>query len=179
MLGLNLGSARTRIAFETNWAMFKFSHCPLSCLERQVRWGMLGLCSAFIFGAFFYNLGHKASFLACPIRHYTGIPCPTCGMTRSFMAIARGDWSQAIAEHLFGPILFLAFLITAIHVSLELLRGQQIRTFYLQIIASKRVQLLSLMVYMTYYSMRLYHSLKAGELSVAFLDSPLGHSLRF
>jgi len=31
----------------------------------------------------------------CRSQHRNGQPCPLCGMTRGFLSIARGDWSQA------------------------------------------------------------------------------------
>ena len=44
-------------------------------------------------------------------------PCPGCGLTRSFIALAGGDWQGAAALNTLGPPLFLAT------VSLLLLHG--------------------------------------------------------
>ncbi|MEZ5216028.1 MAG: DUF2752 domain-containing protein [Ilumatobacteraceae bacterium] len=41
----------------------------------------------------------------CPIRRVTGLPCPTCGMTRSVLALVRGDLVASVAAHPAGPIL--------------------------------------------------------------------------
>ncbi|HUP64489.1 MAG TPA: DUF2752 domain-containing protein [Thermoanaerobaculia bacterium] len=35
-------------------------------------------------------------------------PCPGCGLTRSFIALAGGDWEGAAALNMLGPPLFLA-----------------------------------------------------------------------
>ena len=43
----------------------------------------------------------------CVVHRMTGIPCPGCGLTRSFVASAHGDLSGAFAFHAFGPLLFL------------------------------------------------------------------------
>ncbi len=31
----------------------------------------------------------------CVFRLATGLPCPTCGMTRAVLALAHGDWAHA------------------------------------------------------------------------------------
>lgn len=49
----------------------------------------------------------------CPSRVLLGIPCPGCGMTRSFVALAHGDFLAAINYNPMGPILFLACLFQA------------------------------------------------------------------
>ena len=41
----------------------------------------------------------------CPLRQLTGIPCPTCFLTRSVLATLRGDWAQAVTWHALGPLL--------------------------------------------------------------------------
>ncbi len=35
----------------------------------------------------------------CFVRHFVGIPCPGCGLTRAFAALARGEWAQAVRLH--------------------------------------------------------------------------------
>lgn len=42
----------------------------------------------------------------CPFRLMTGLPCPGCGLTRSWIALAHGDPGTAFARHAFGPVLF-------------------------------------------------------------------------
>lgn len=44
----------------------------------------------------------------CVVHRATGVPCPGCGLTRSFVATAHGDLDGAFAVHAFGPVLFLA-----------------------------------------------------------------------
>lgn len=46
-------------------------------------------------------------FLKCPLHYLTGWMCPTCGMTRSFVAIIRGEWVSAFEYQPFGPFLFI------------------------------------------------------------------------
>ena len=51
-----------------------------------------------------------SSFLACPTRKLTGIPCPACGTTRSATALAQGQFESALWTNPLG-YLALAFLI--------------------------------------------------------------------
>ncbi len=46
----------------------------------------------------------------CPFLHLTGCPCPFCGLTRSLVCCAHGQWGEAWRFHLLGPPLF-AFLL--------------------------------------------------------------------
>ena len=117
---------------------------------------MLGLFSTPLLGAITHGHGYQLSFLACPIRHFTGIPCPTCGMTRSFTAIAQGDWEQAVGFHLFGPVLFGIFAGTALHIAFELATQKKYSTACTQLLSRKGFQCWSLSLYLGYYFMRLF-----------------------
>ncbi len=59
-------------------------------------------------------LGHLLNGNAfCVIRQTTGFPCPGCGMTRSWLAVIRGDFSSALFYHplfLIVPLLAYALL---------------------------------------------------------------------
>ena len=41
--------------------------------------------------------------IICPFRSITGLPCPTCHLTRSAMATLQGDLGLALHHHIFGP----------------------------------------------------------------------------
>ena len=41
--------------------------------------------------------------LLCPFRRATGRPCPACGLTRSWNALARLHVRRSLAEHPLGP----------------------------------------------------------------------------
>ena len=42
----------------------------------------------------------------CTYHRLTGYDCPGCGMTRSFISMAHGQWQRAWHYHPFGSILF-------------------------------------------------------------------------
>lgn len=130
-----------------------------------------------LIGTYFYNQGYKVPFLVCPLRHWTGIPCPTCGMTRSFIAIARGDLTEAVTQHLFGPILFAGFLLAAVHIVLELLTRHRITLFYCRLLKLRKLQVLGLLLVLSYHALRLYDSSQTGDLYVNFINSPLSQLL--
>lgn len=47
----------------------------------------------------------------CASRSLFGVKCPGCGLTRSFIHLARGDWRASLAIHRIGWLLALAVLI--------------------------------------------------------------------
>lgn len=41
----------------------------------------------------------------CLLKHVTSLPCPSCGTTRSVMAMLQGDWWQAFFLNPFGYLI--------------------------------------------------------------------------
>lgn len=46
------------------------------------------------------------NWIVCPFRLLTGLPCPTCGMTRAVASILRARWADAVAFHPLSPLVF-------------------------------------------------------------------------
>jgi len=42
----------------------------------------------------------------CPMKNFSGVDCPGCGLTRSFILLSRGRVARAAAIHLAGPFLY-------------------------------------------------------------------------
>lgn len=71
--------------------------------------------------------------VTCPLLALTGVPCPACGLTRSFVALGDGRWADAWAAHPLGPVLALALAATFLTWAWRLVRNQPPR-------AGKRVR---------------------------------------
>jgi Protein of unknown function (DUF2752) len=127
----------------------------LSRSAKISRYYGLGICATPLIAAGFYAAGYRIQAIFCPLRHWLGIICPTCGMTRSFVAIARGDWRQAIEYHLFGPLLFGCLAIFLVHWVWELKSGERHHTFYLKWLTNSRLQLAISIAFFSYYLFRL------------------------
>jgi len=48
--------------------------------------------------------------VVCPHRRVTGLMCPGCGLSRSFVSLSHGDVSGAFHFHLFGPLVYVIFV---------------------------------------------------------------------
>ena len=46
----------------------------------------------------------------CAFHHFTGLPCPGCGLTRAWVSMAHGHFAEAFIWHPLGPILFTSAL---------------------------------------------------------------------
>jgi hypothetical protein len=57
----------------------------------------------------------------CPYRHLTGIECPGCGLTRSFVQLAHGNVGMAVRLNPLGPVLFALLVAHAIDLGLAVL----------------------------------------------------------
>jgi len=163
-----------------NWQTSPISKHPqtIGQVGRRFRFAGLGFAGIPLAGAFALNWNEHLPRLTCPILYFTGIPCPTCGMTRSFMAIARGDIEQAISFHLLGPVVFLVFLILFFHVLLELATNRRIHTAYTSFLSRYfhryyGVGFMFLTLFL-YHGYRLYMLSKSGALISDFTTSPLG-----
>ncbi|MDY7020607.1 MAG: DUF2752 domain-containing protein [Cyanobacteriota bacterium] len=147
----------------------------LSPQQRQTR--IFGLAIALIplVGSVIFNLGVHFPFLKCPLMRYVGVPCPAWGLTRSLMAVIRGDLNQAITYHLFGPLILAGFIVVALHLSLELIQNQKLNYFYVRWFQKPKFQIFGFLVFLGYHGVRLQKMWQIGELYPSFVDSPFGH----
>ncbi|MBR4675865.1 MAG: DUF2752 domain-containing protein [Victivallales bacterium] len=61
-----------------------------SCWREAAR-----LFSALLFVAAIILLAYSLGIVLCPLKRFTGIPCPTCGSTRAVLRALHGDFRGA------------------------------------------------------------------------------------
>lgn len=67
-------------------------------------WGATGL-GALVAGVALAHATPEAGPTLCMLRRVFALPCPGCGMTRAFAALARGEWGAALTFHPWAPVL--------------------------------------------------------------------------
>jgi len=83
----------------------------------------------------------------CWFRRAFQIGCPSCGMTRSFVALAHGDLAAALRFHPAGPLLFAAMVVALVAVvTVFVRRGRPLVERRGFAIASEAVVLACLMI---------------------------------
>ncbi len=71
---------------------------PLADAEWMAGLGALGLVVA----AFVSPDHVEDGPVLCPFRALTGLPCPGCGLTRSWVYAVHGRWEDSVLAHPFG-----------------------------------------------------------------------------
>lgn len=82
--------------------------------RKKLYWFILALCLAgygWLSYDFFFG-GDSDNFTVCPVKTLTGIPCPSCGTTRSVGLILHGHFTEAMLTNPFGLLASL-FLVIA------------------------------------------------------------------
>ena len=67
------------------------------------------------------QIGHLPPL--CLFYHLTGLPCPGCGLTRSFVCLGHGQFLEALHWHPLGPAIFLLFALLWLRCGLFYRRG--------------------------------------------------------
>ena len=63
----------------------------------------------------------------CIFHAVTGLPCPFCGGTRSFVAMAHGHFGTALYLYPLGPLLFLGVIAAVLYCAFVLVTGRRMR----------------------------------------------------
>lgn len=70
---------------------------------------LLGLSAMFVTAAL-WRPPDEPQLVLCPFRALTHYPCPGCGMTRAFCALAHLEFWRAVKFNALSPLLFLVAL---------------------------------------------------------------------
>lgn len=148
-----------------------FSHA-LSIKARRIRWGVLALSLTPIIGVLLRRFGFRPLPVSCLFQWLLGVPSPGCGMTRSLIALTKGDWQQAFMYHLFGPVLFLVCVFAVVQTLIELVAGRSLSNIngrplsddYRRILGKPHWLGTVLVLFLLYYAIRLYARYASMEL---------------
>jgi hypothetical protein len=150
----------------------------LSRSALQTRSLTLSVVASPVLGAYFFGHTDYESPWRCPLLTLTGIPCPGCGLTRSFVAIARGEWGEAVSYHLLGPIFFAGCIVLSAYLILEIVTQRRFKIpGWRRLYRRRGFQLSLVLIPVVYHGMRLYSLAISGELAISFARSPLAQWL--
>ena len=88
----------------------------------------------------------------CPFKMATGLPCPGCGITKSFISIYQGNWWKSLSYHIFGPLAFVLSFIVIFVLSIELFTGKK---YFRWLVYNKKLAWVLAITLMIYHFVRL------------------------
>lgn len=132
----------------------------------------LVLCASFLYAPYVHD-----GPVLCISRLVAGVPCPACGLTRSFCAMATGNPAAAFGYHAFGPLFF---VLTAISIPVLLYEAVNRRSLFVvrRVMFSKRLAWIEAGLLISYHIGRLAMGAWSGELLASMKASVLGSALR-
>ena len=74
--------------------------------------------------------GRSFPFPPCLFQWALGFPSPSCGLTRSVLALVSGDWARSLSYHLFGPVFVAVAVVIALAITAELLTRRSLAHWY-------------------------------------------------
>ena len=101
---------------------------------RMYLWISLALLASYMWLGyqFLFNPRNQSTFSVCLIRNVTGIPCPSCGTTRSMNALLQGRISEAFETNPLGLSMMPLLLILPVWMAYDLFRKREtLYSFYL------------------------------------------------
>jgi len=94
--------------------------------DRRIRIFLAVVCLGLIFFPFIISPA-QTGIITCKFHQITGHSCPTCGMTRSLVALTHLHLKEAFLYHLFGPLVYVFFLISFVALLAEIITRRKIR----------------------------------------------------
>jgi hypothetical protein len=75
--------------------------------------------------SYYQSAAYKEStFGVCLIKHSTDIPCPSCGSTRSMLALLSGDFLGSILINPLGVLLLIIMVISPLWIIRDLFKNE-------------------------------------------------------
>lgn len=130
----------------------------------RFRWAVLAVCTLVLTASIAYAPWVGDGPILCGSRLLFGVPCPSCGLTRSFCAMTHGALGEAFGFHIFGPLLFVLTVIAIPVTCLELRRGRRFE-WLARVAFSSRVAWTLAAMLIGYHLTRLGLEYSSGELA--------------
>src|SRR6266568_177159 len=104
------------------------SVAPVDRQERLTAAGLLALTLAWLTYTRLYFWLHPRHLTFDPsaFMYLTGKPDPSCGLTRTFAWMWRGDLARAVGVYPLGPIIFVASFVLVAYWAVMVLSGRSI-----------------------------------------------------
>lgn len=155
-----------------------FQRIPMDRAGLRSRLLAAAILGAVIAVSFLYRGYVNRGPTLCMFRVVTGVPCPGCGMTRSFCAIAEGEMGKAFDFHILGPFLYGAILLAIPLILIEAFLHVRVIPIYRWATWS-RLPYLLLVVLFVYHAVRLIDMAQSGEILSNMQESLMGTLYRW
>ena len=82
-------------------------------LNKQLLYLIIGLACILSYTWLYINLKHKElNLTVCLVKGVAGVPCPSCGSTRSVLELIKGNLTTALHINPLGYLILLAISLT-------------------------------------------------------------------
>jgi hypothetical protein len=126
-------------------------------VPQYTHWFIFLALGAVLIISWFYHPQPTPQQTLCGFKTILGLPCPGCGLTRSFCALAKGELFSAFAFNLLGPFLFcftLSYWLTSI---LSCVGYAKLFTSYTNSIYQTRFPQIALAIFVIYGLLRIIY----------------------
>jgi hypothetical protein len=96
----------------------------LAAAERIARIRTSGVLTALLAAGVFVNPSRPLPIDVCLLKRLTGLPCPTCGLTRAVCYALQGDWAASLGFHPAGILVVISLVGWVSWMSMEVWLGQ-------------------------------------------------------
>jgi hypothetical protein len=80
------------------------------------------------------NIIENKTAIVCPIKHFIGLPCPSCGSTRSVISLLKGNFAEAFYINPIGYLIATIMVVLPLWIFSDvLLRQNSLQHFYMKL----------------------------------------------
>ena len=125
----------------------------MNCFFRFIKkFGVFLSGPCLVLALYFWPLSDSRYYTVCMLRRVFGIPCPTCGMTRSLANLARGNLSLSLHYHPLGILTAVFLFLVWAYVSWHHLRDSVLNPVVIRIFIATAAALTFLFVIFWFFT---------------------------